>query len=84
MDRGTIVISLRRSYMSDVCNRLILTESIQNGMCVNDLRVHGIHVHENFSGKPVTLETSSLTKFLRHVFRGRKLTIFGSLELVKP
>jgi hypothetical protein len=48
MDRGTIVISLRGSYMSDVCNRLILTESIQNGMCVNELRVHGIHVHENF------------------------------------
>jgi hypothetical protein len=36
------------------------------------------------SGKPVTLETLSLTKFLRHVFRNRKLTIFGGLEHVKP
>jgi hypothetical protein len=36
------------------------------------------------SGKPVTLETLSLTKFSRHVFQGREFTIFGSLEPVKP
>jgi hypothetical protein len=36
------------------------------------------------SGKPITLETLSLTKFLRHVFRDSKLTIFGSLKPVKP
>jgi hypothetical protein len=36
------------------------------------------------SGKPVTLETLSLTKFLRMFFRNRKLTTFGSLEPVKP
>jgi hypothetical protein len=35
------------------------------------------------SGKPVTLETLSLTKFLRYVFRNRELTIFGSLEPAK-
>jgi hypothetical protein len=36
------------------------------------------------SGKPVTLETLSLTKFSKHVFRSREFTIFGSLEPVKP
>jgi hypothetical protein len=36
------------------------------------------------SGKPVTLETLSLTKFLRHVFQKRELTIFGGLEPAKP
>jgi hypothetical protein len=35
------------------------------------------------SGKPVTLETLGLTKFLRHVFRNRELTIFGGLEPAK-
>jgi hypothetical protein len=36
------------------------------------------------SGKPVTLEMLSLTKFLRMFFRNKKLTTFGSLEPVKP
>jgi hypothetical protein len=36
------------------------------------------------SGKPVTLETLSLTKFSKHVFRGREFTTFGSLEPEKP
>jgi hypothetical protein len=36
------------------------------------------------SGKPVTLETSSLTKFLRYVFQGRERAIFGSLGPAKP
>jgi hypothetical protein len=31
------------------------------------------------SGKPVTLETSSLTKFMRYVFQGRKHAIFRDL-----
>jgi hypothetical protein len=35
------------------------------------------------SGKPVTLGTLSLTKFLRCVFRNREFTIFGSLEPAK-
>jgi hypothetical protein len=37
------------------------------------------------SGKPVTLETLDLTKFLRDMFfRNRELTIFGGLEPAKP
>jgi hypothetical protein len=36
------------------------------------------------SGKPVTLEMSSLTKFLRCVFRGKAFTIFRNLESAKP
>jgi hypothetical protein len=36
------------------------------------------------SGKPATLETSSLTKFLRYVFRGKAFAIFRNLEPVKP
>jgi hypothetical protein len=36
------------------------------------------------SGKPVTLETSSLTKFLRYVFRGKTFTIFKNLGPAKP
>jgi hypothetical protein len=36
------------------------------------------------SGKPVTLETLSLTKFSKHVFKSREFTIFGCLEPVKP
>jgi hypothetical protein len=35
------------------------------------------------SGKSVTLETSSLTKFARYVFRGRALAISWSLEPAK-
>jgi hypothetical protein len=35
-------------------------------------------------GKPVTLETLRLTKFLRHVFRNRELTIFRGLGPAKP
>jgi hypothetical protein len=35
-------------------------------------------------GKLVTLETLSLTKFSKHVFKSREFTIFGSLEPVKP
>jgi hypothetical protein len=49
-------------------------------------------VHEAFlealvlgnSGKPVTLETSSLTKFLRYVFQGREHAVFRNLEPAKP
>jgi hypothetical protein len=36
------------------------------------------------SGKSVTLETSSLTKFLRCVFRDEASAIFGNLESAKP
>jgi hypothetical protein len=36
------------------------------------------------SGKPVTLEMSSLTKFLRCVFRAKAFAIFRNLESVKP
>jgi hypothetical protein len=36
------------------------------------------------SGKPVTLETSSLTKFLRYVFQGREHAIFRDLGPAKP
>jgi hypothetical protein len=36
------------------------------------------------SGKPVTLETSSLTKFLRYVFLGREHAIFRDLGPAKP
>jgi hypothetical protein len=36
------------------------------------------------SGKPVTLETSSLTKFLRCVFQEQAFTIFGNLGPAKP
>jgi hypothetical protein len=36
------------------------------------------------SGKPVTLETSSLTKFLRYVFQGRKHAVFRNLGPAKP
>jgi hypothetical protein len=37
------------------------------------------------SGKPVTLETLSLTKVLETCFSGgREFTIFGSLEPVEP
>jgi hypothetical protein len=36
------------------------------------------------SEKPVTLETSILTKFLRYVFQGRECVIFGSLGPAKP
>jgi hypothetical protein len=36
------------------------------------------------SGKPVTLETSSLTKFLRYVFQGREHAIFRNLGPAKP
>jgi hypothetical protein len=32
------------------------------------------------SGKPVTLETLSLTEFSKHVFRSREFAILGSLE----
>jgi hypothetical protein len=32
------------------------------------------------SGKPITLETSSLTKFLRYVFQGRKHAVFRNPE----
>jgi hypothetical protein len=35
------------------------------------------------SGKPVTLGTLSLTKFLRYVFRSREFTIFGNLGPAK-
>jgi hypothetical protein len=36
------------------------------------------------SGKPVTLETSSLTKFLRYVFRDKAFVIFMNLGPAKP
>jgi hypothetical protein len=36
------------------------------------------------SGKPVTLETSSLTKFFRYVFQGCEHAIFRNLEPAKP
>jgi hypothetical protein len=36
------------------------------------------------SEKPVTLETSSLTKFSRYVFRGKEFTIFRNLGTAKP
>jgi hypothetical protein len=36
------------------------------------------------SGKPVTLETSSLTKFLDVFFRGKAFAIFRNLESAKP
>jgi hypothetical protein len=36
------------------------------------------------SRKPVTLETSSLTKFLRYVSGGKAFTIFRNLEPAKP
>jgi hypothetical protein len=36
------------------------------------------------SGKPVTLKTSSLTKFLRYVFQGRDHAIFRDLGPTKP
>jgi hypothetical protein len=36
------------------------------------------------SRKSVTLETSSLTKFLRYVFRDKALAIFGNLGPAKP
>jgi hypothetical protein len=36
------------------------------------------------SGKSVTLETSSLTKFLRYVFRDKALAIFRNLGPTKP
>jgi hypothetical protein len=36
------------------------------------------------SGKSVTLETSSLTKFLRYVFRDKALAIFRNLGPAKP
>jgi hypothetical protein len=35
------------------------------------------------SGKPVTLETSRLMKFVMQVFRGKELTKIWSLELTK-
>jgi hypothetical protein len=36
------------------------------------------------SGKPVTLETSSLTKFLRCVFQGKAFANFRNLGPAKP
>jgi hypothetical protein len=36
------------------------------------------------SGKPVTLKTSSLTKFLRYVFQGCEQAIFRDLGPAKP
>jgi hypothetical protein len=47
-------------------------------------RADGPRVLLGNSGKPVIIETLSLTKFSKHDFQGREFTIFGSLEPVKP
>jgi hypothetical protein len=65
------------------------TANPKGGKWIKELPNHsGGFVHNLLlgnSGKPVTLETLSLTKFSKHVFQGgREFTIFGSLEPVEP